>query len=155
MKIRSLAIWPLTQTAPASAPTLREHQLALGLFSDGTLIDQESVRLTEATQQVESLLGRPCPDFVLPNLGDWAYSKVQLSDKDNAQIGERIHDFDDTLVRGMLWQQMWENVRDLRSPINEYGETLLANIVEEKNPRVLLAVLDRLNSVISYYYMFR
>ena len=144
----------LTQTAPASAPTLREHQLALGLFSDGTLIDQESVRLTEATQQVESLLGRPCPDFVLPNLGDWAYSKVQLSDKDNAQIGERIHDFDDTLVRGMLWQQMWENVRDLRSPINEYGETLLANIVEEKNPRVLLAVLDRLNSVISYYYMF-
>jgi aminopeptidase N len=144
----------LTQSAPVTAPTLREHQLAIGLFSGGALIDQESIRVTGETQQVEDLLGKPCPDFVLPNLGDWAYSKVQLSDKDHAQIGQTLHDFDDPLVRGMLWQLMWESVRDLRSPINDYGDTLLENVVEEKNPRVLLAVLDRLGSVISYYYMF-
>ena len=144
----------LTQSAPDDAPTLREHQLALGLYSGDELVAQERVGLTGATTRVDTLLDEPCPEFVFPNQGDWAYAKMRLAEKDYAQLAVKLHNFDDPLDRAMLWRALWEGVRDLRMPITDYSEILLANIAQEKSPSLLLGVFNNLDSVISYYYSF-
>ena len=144
----------LTQSAPDDAPTLREHQLALGLYSGDVLVAQERVGLTGATTRVDTLLDEPCPEFVFPNQGDWAYAKIRLAEKDYEQLAVKLHNFDDPLNRAMLWRALWEGVRDLRMPITDYSKILLANIAQEKNPSLLLGVFNNLDAVISYYYSF-
>ncbi len=54
---------------------------------------------------------------------------------------------DDPLLRTMLWQSLWDGVRDGKLPLNEFIETALANAPAEKDYTLLGDVLGKVRRV--------
>jgi aminopeptidase N len=58
------------------------------------------------------LVGAACPDLVYPNYEDWGFVKVQLDKRSFDTARASLAGVDDPLLRAMLWQSLWDGVRD-------------------------------------------
>ena len=145
----------LKQSAPPrEEPIMREHRIQIALYSDGQVSDIDTVTLNGSSLVVEAMTGRPCPDFVYPNHDDHAYIKVMLPDKEFSLLTTGINNFQDHLVRAMLWRNLWEAVRDARMPLSTYANIVLDNITSESNTNVLRRVFGTVDNIYDYYYKF-
>jgi aminopeptidase N len=132
----------LQQSAPSAAlPTLREQRVQVGAFKlDGgklALGKNVAVTYSGATTKVPELVGSACPDLVYPNYQDWGFAKVQLDKRSFATAQGNLSKVDDPLLRSMLWQSLWDGVRDGQLPLNEFITTALANASGEKDYTLL------------------
>ena len=141
----------LQQSAPSAAlPTLREQRVQVATFKvvDGKMVLGKNVPVTYngPTTRVPALVGSACPDLVYPNYQDWGFAKVQLDKRSFATAKASLAKVDDPLLRSMLWQSLWDGVRDGQLPLNEFIKTALANASAEKDYTLLANVLDMINS---------
>ncbi|MCE9686932.1 aminopeptidase N [Shewanella sp. AS16] len=126
----------LVQT-PASAelPTLREQKVQVALFSQGRreLQKQTSVAVTYKGQrtQVSELVGQACPALVYPNYQDWGYVKVELDAQSFETARQNLSKVVDPLLRSMLWQSLWDSVRDGKLGLDQYLSTVIVNAPQE------------------------
>ena len=137
-----ISAFTLRQSAPGKAmPTLREQRVQIGLFNLNAqglgLSKNLAVTYAGATTAVPELKGAACPDLVYPNYQDWGYAKVQLDKKSFATAQASLSKVDDPLLRSMLWQSLWDGVRDAKLPLNEFLKTVLANAPAEKDYTLL------------------
>ena len=131
----------LLQSAPAQLPTLREQRVQVALFN----LSQQKVvpgKVAAVTYQgaetaVPELVGAACPDLVYPNYQDWGFVKVALDKKSFATARTALGKVDDPLLRAMLWQSLWDSVRDGQLPLNAFLDTVLANAPGEKDYTLL------------------
>jgi aminopeptidase N len=140
----------LQQSAPSAAlPTLREQRVQVGAFKlDGgklALGKNVAVTYSGATTKVPELVGSACPDLVYPNYQDWGFAKVQLDKRSFATAQGNLSKVDDPLLRSMLWQSLWDGVRDGQLPLNEFITTALANASGEKDYTLLGNVLGMIS----------
>ena len=138
------------QSAPSAAlPTLREQRVQVATFKldGGKLALAKNVAITYAgaATKVPALVGSACPDLVYPNYQDWGFAKVQLDKRSFATAQGSLSKVDDPLLRSMLWQSMWDGVRDGNLPLNEFIKTALANAGAEKDYTLLGKVLEKIS----------
>ncbi len=141
----------LQQSAPSAAlPTLREQRVQVATFNvtGGKLVLGKNVPVTYdgASTRVPALVGSACPDLVYPNYQDWGFAKVQLDKRSFATAGASLAKVDDPLLRSMLWQSLWDGVRDGQLPLNEFITTALANASAEKDYTLLANVHGMISS---------
>jgi aminopeptidase N len=145
----------LQQSAPSKAlPTLREQRVQVATFKveGDKLVPLQNVPVTYAgaTTRVPALLGTACPDLVYPNYQDWGFVKVQLDKRSFETARASLAKVDDALLRTMLWQSLWDGVRDGKLPLNEFIKTALANAPQEKDYTLLGDVLGKVSMAAHY-----
>ena len=151
-KIRNFT---LAQTAPSKElPTLREQRVQIGAFKiDGgklTLVKNVPVTYTGAKTAVPDMNGTACPDLVYPNYQDWGYAKVKLDGRSFATARTSLAKVDDPLLRAMLWQSLWDGVRDAEMPLNDFLTVALNNAPLEKDYTLLGDVLGKVSESKAY-----
>ena len=153
-KAGKITAFALRQTAPQAHPVLREQRVQVALFGakGKTLALDRNVAVTYngAVTDVPALKGAACPDLVYPNYQDWGFVKVQLDERSAATARENISKVADPLLRTMLWQSMWDGVRDGGLPLNVFLQTALNNAPRETDYALLGNVLDKLRAGHAY-----
>jgi aminopeptidase N len=144
-----IAGFSLDQSAPGKAfPTLREQRVQIAAFRlDGKEYKLErnvAVTYKGAKTAVPGMNGARCPDLVYPNYGDWGFVKVQLDPRSFDSARNHLAAVDDPLLRAMLWQGLWDGVRDGKLPLNDFLATALNNAPQEKDYTLLGDVLGKI-----------
>ena len=143
----------IIQTAPPSWPTLRTHrtQLALHDFSNGNVVTRLiPVTYSGTRTEVAAASGESCPDFIYANHGDWDYVRVDFDADALSTLRNHLNDFDDPLVRSMLWQGVYEMVLYQRLAPTEFIDFTLANVAGEGDEDVVRLALGAMQKAWSY-----
>ncbi len=144
----------ILQTADSSQPTLREQKVQIALFKSKNpgfnLIKKVAVVYQGESTVVDELIGASCPDLVYPNYQDWAFVKVNLDKRSFATTKDYLAQIQDPLLRSMLWQSLWDSVRDGKLALNEYLQVALANAPLEQDYTTLGQVLGQISSAKVY-----
>lgn len=144
----------INQTAPEDWPTLRNQRVQVGLFNikSNKMTFTKSIPVTYRGAQtaVKEAIGQQCPDVVYPNYQDWGFVKVVLDDKSVKHLKHHINDFAEVKTRLMMWQSLWDAVRDAKLPITEYIDFALANIPAEKDNNLINKVSRSLTATVAY-----
>ncbi len=141
------------QSAPSSWPTLRTHRTQLGFYDleDGHVsVRRLPVTYSGARTEVAAALGESCPDIVYANHGDWDFVRIDFDAEVLAALRDRLNDFDDPLVRSMLWQGIFEMVLYQRLSPTEFIDFALANIDGENVDEVARLALNTMQNAWSY-----
>ncbi|WP_229503772.1 aminopeptidase N [Massilia putida] len=143
-----VAGFTLDQTAPSKAlPTLREQRVQVAAFrldgKDYKLERNVAVTYKGAKTPVPAMNGAACPDLVYPNYDDWGFVKVRLDQRSFDSARSHLAAVDDPLLRAMLWQSLWDGVRDGKLPLNDFLSTALNNVPQEKDYTLLGDVLGK------------
>jgi len=143
-----IAGFTLDQSAASRAfATLREQRVQVAAFRlDGKEYKLErniAVTYKGAKTAVPGMNGAACPDLVYPNYGDWGFVKVQLDPRSFDSARSHLAAVDDPLLRAMLWQSLWDGVRDGKLPLNDFLATALNNAPQEKDYTLLGDVLGK------------
>ncbi|PHR83543.1 MAG: aminopeptidase N [Colwellia sp.] len=149
-----ISSFQLLQTANASQPTLREQKVQIALFKANNpgfnLTKKISIIYQGKSTQVNALVGDACPDLVYPNYQDWAFVKVNLDARSFTTTQHNLAQIQDPLLRSMLWQSLWDSVRDGKLPLNEYLHVALANAPLEQDYTTLEQILRQISSANIY-----
>jgi aminopeptidase N len=150
-----IAAFTLRQSASNPAlPTLREQRVQVATFrreGEQLQLDRNvAVTYKGAQTPIPALVGAPCPDLVYPNYQDWGYAKVQLDARSFATATAHLSGAADPLLRTMLWQSLWDGVRDARFPLDAFIQAGLTNAPAEKDYALLGDVLDKLGKSKNY-----
>lgn len=149
-----VSAFELLQTADISQPTLREQKVQIALFQANkpgfSLSKMVSVIYQGETTLVKELIGSQCPDLVYPNYQDWAFVKVNLDARSLNTTKRYLAQIEKPLLRSMLWQSLWDSVRDGKLPLNEYLDVALANAPLEQDYTLLGQILAQLSSAKVY-----
>ncbi|WP_428848506.1 aminopeptidase N [Shewanella marinintestina] len=145
----------LKQTAPnAEQPTLREQKVLVGLFTKGRRQLHHNISVpviySGAKTHVKQLIGLHCPDLVYPNYQDWGYVKVSLDPKSFKTAQTELTRVQDPLLRSMLWQSLWDSVKNGNLTLNDYMGTVLINLPTEQDEIILNQVLASLSQARIY-----
>jgi aminopeptidase N len=145
----------LLQTAPKAHPTLRPHRLRIGLFDvDGkSLVRRQSVELDVqgASTPVPQLAGEQAPDLILLNDGDLTYTKIALDERSLATIRTHLAGLDEPEARAILWEALWDMVRDGELRTAEYLKISLANMDVETDAAIMGSLIARMSTAIHVY----
>jgi len=134
----------LQQSASAQYPVLREQRVQLALMGKQMKVDKVvAVTYKGAATEVPELKGVACPDLVYPNYQDWGFVKAKLDQRSFASARKSLSKVEDPLLRTMLWQSMWDGVRDGELPLNDFLQTVLNNAPAEKDYVLLGDVLGK------------
>jgi aminopeptidase N len=146
-KAGKISAFRLKQDAPAAFPTLREQRVqvaALRLDGGQYRVDRKvAITYKGASTAVPAMVGSPCPDLVYPNYEDWGFVKVQLDGRSFDSARAHLAGVPEPLLRAMLWQSLWDGVRDAKLPLNDFIATVLANAPQEKDYTLLGDVLGK------------
>jgi len=150
-----IANFALGQSAPSKElPTLREQRVQVAAFKlDGgklSLIKNEPVTYKGARTAVPALNGAACPDLVYPNYQDWGFAKVQLDKRSFETARSSLSQVEDPLLRAMLWQSLWDGVRDAKLPLDEFIKVALNNAPQEKDYTLLGDVVGKIVAAKGY-----
>jgi aminopeptidase N len=147
----------LIQTAPADYPILRDHrvQIAFLHWPDEAAQPEKTVipvTLSGERTEVSAAAGIACPDVIYPNYMDWGFVKVQLDAVTLSRIGENLPRIDDPLLRSMLWQSLWEMVRDATLGLDAYLDTVFEALPGETNEKVAAQIGETLETSLGYLW---
>jgi aminopeptidase N len=146
-----ISSFTLQQSAPSAAlPTLREQRVQVATFtmSGDKMVLGKNVAVTYsgAATKVPALVGSACPDLVYPNYQDWGFVKIALDARSLATTRAHLAKVDDPLLRAMLWQSLWDGVRDGKTSLLTFIDTALQNAPTEKDYTLLGDVLGKVRS---------
>ena len=152
-----ISAFTLEQSAPKNYPTLREQRVQVGLYNyqqqTMALTDKIAVTYRGKSTRVTDAIGKTCPDLVYPNEGDWGYIKVNLDSQSLAAVKQHINALDNATMRIMLWQSLFDSVRDAKLSAAEFVDFALANIRGEKDYNVSRKIASSLTSSLHYLDM--
>jgi aminopeptidase N len=149
-----IASFSLDQSATKLLPTLREQRVQVASFRmDGKQLKLDknvAIIYKGAKTAVPAMVGAACPDLVYPNFEDWGFVKVQLDKRSFDTARASLAGVDDPLLRAMLWQSLWDGVRDAKLPLNEFITAALNNAPQEKDYTLLGDVLGKVGDAEDY-----
>jgi len=144
----------IEQTAPKANPVWRSQRVQLGLY--GVQNDQISlitllpVKYQGQHTKIRATEGLSCPAFVYPNVADWGYVKINIDKKSRQTLEQHISQFDASL-RKMLWQNLWDDVEDVKLSLTDYVSYVQKNISSETDFQLVGSILTKLQTA-SYYF---
>ncbi len=145
----------IEQTAVAEHPVLRNHRLAVGLYSEGpeglTRTARVELDVAGARTEVPDLVGHPAADLVLVNDDDLTYAKLRLDDRSLATLRGRIGTMTDPLARALCWSAAWDMTRDAELPARDWVELVLSGIGGETEMSVVQSLLARVQTALNSF----
>ena len=149
------ASFAIEQTAVAEHPVLRNHRLAVGLYSEGpdglTRTRRVELDVAGASTEVPELVGHPAADLVLVNDDDLTYAKLRLDERSLATLRSRIGAIPDPLARALCWSAAWDMTRDAELPAREWVQLVLAGVDTETEISVVQSLLARVQTALTSY----
>ncbi|GAA3165603.1 aminopeptidase N [Blastococcus jejuensis] len=149
------ASFTIEQTAVAEHPVLRNHRLAVGLYSEGpeglTRTHRVELDVAGAATEVTELVGHPAADLVLVNDDDLTYAKLRLDERSLATLRTRIGNMPDPLARALCWSAAWDMTRDAELPAREWVQLVLSGVDSESEISVVQSLLARVQSALNSY----
>src|SRR3954468_1028904 len=149
------ASFAIEQTAVAEHPVLRNHRLAVGLYSEGpdglSRAHRVELDVAGASTEVPELVGHPAADLVLVNDDDLTYAKLRLDERSLATLRARIGAMTDPLARALCWSAAWDMTRDAELPAREWVQLVLAGIGAETEISVVQSLLARVQTALNSY----
>lgn len=133
-RIKKLGI---QQSVASGKNVERMHRLKVGLYD---LVGEKlilrkavSVRVEDEKTDVKELVGEVAPSLVYVNTEDHAYAKVLLDDESRAGVLKSIAKVEDPHLRIMLWEALWDDVREGDFKATEFMDLVLKTLGFEKN----------------------
>jgi aminopeptidase N len=149
------ASFAIEQTAVDAHPVLRNHRLAVGLYSDGpdglTRSSRVELDVAGARTEVPDLVGHPAADLVLVNDDDLTYAKLRLDARSLTTLRSRIGDLPDSLARALCWSAAWDMTRDAELPAREWVQLVLAGVGAETESSVVQSLLARVQTALASF----
>ena len=93
----------------------------------------------------------PRPDLVFPNHNDHGYTKVALDAESLAFVRENLERIDDPLLRQLLWQSLWNMVRDQQLKSTDYLALVRERILREPRIEMVEVVLGQALTALTRY----
>ncbi len=153
-KKRQITNMTLLQSAPESHPTLRSQRIQVSMFK----VVKKKIKLgkvipltyTGKETRIKQAIGYRCPDAVFPNYQDWGFVKVELDERTFATLRKQINNFSSVNLRLMLWQSLWEGVRDAKFSAIDYVDFTFKKIVLETDTSIINNVSSNLMIALGY-----
>jgi aminopeptidase N len=150
----------LRQKAPSDNQTIREHRTKVAFFNynkNDKLSVSGEYALTYSGNKTTfpELTGKTCPKFVYSNYQDYDYVKVLLDETSLGFVKKNINNVVDNFTRAMLWQSLWDMVRDGDLKLTTYIDLAVTNLIEERNLDVLNGQNRNLSSSMKYLNRFK
>ncbi len=92
---------------------------------------------------VEGAAGRPLPDFIYPNEGDYGYGLFLPDDRSAAYLLEAVGGLEPDLLRALVWGSLWELVREARLPPARFTERVIEEFPGERDEQISAFLLSR------------
>jgi aminopeptidase N len=137
-KISAAAI---RQTAPESHPVLRPHTLDVGLYGNGTA-ETVRVRIDGERTELPELVGRPAPEFLLLNDGDFSYAKIRFDERSLAALPSMLPELS-PINRGMVWAQLLQAIGDAAFPPADHLALVSDMVGSETELSIITEVLEQ------------
>ena len=118
--------------------------------ADGRM-DRFPVEMTGATFEVTAARGRPAPDFVFANDGDYGYALVLPDARSVAWLEQHIAVVRDDLLRAMLWGAVWDLVREARLSPERFIAMALREIPRETDEQLVGSLIGRVGTALTRY----
>ncbi len=110
------------------------------------------VELLDTVTEVSSAAGKPAPDFVFANAGDYGYFLTLLDSASvHALEGGALGRVKDDLLRAMLWGALWDQVRESRMEPERFARMALEELASEEDEQIVPVVLARLDRAVRAY----
>ncbi|MBK9294855.1 MAG: aminopeptidase N [Oligoflexia bacterium] len=107
------------------------------------LINNSQVALTDlASIKVGNV---ECPDFVFPNYNDYGYFKINLDLTTLSNIKKHVLKIEDSFLRVMVFNTMWQMVRDQNISLYEYLTFAKNNLSKEEDFKIINLVTKQLS----------
>ncbi|MCP4412220.1 MAG: aminopeptidase N [Gammaproteobacteria bacterium] len=139
----------IIQTAPENFSVMREQLLQVALYAkiEGQIkaTTISAVSIQDEITEIKSFVGQPCPLLVYPNYGNWGYVNVELDQHTLQMLTNNIIQIDEPLARAMFWHALWQQVVDLKLPLNQYLDQLFNYLAAETDTKVISALLSNLS----------
>ncbi|MFN8585212.1 MAG: aminopeptidase N [Dehalococcoidia bacterium] len=151
---RKIGRLTVTQMAPEEYPTIRPHRLDVALVrNDGDVarIDEVPVHLDGGEVEVAEAAGRALPDFVFPNHNDHGFVKVALDARSLEYAQQHLDRIEDSLLRQLIWQALWNMVRDQQLKSTEYLRLIAAQIGSEPSHELIETILANAQGTIARF----
>lgn len=130
---------------------LRPHKTQIALYklnshqkAELRAKDVVEIVYSGAETNVDSLVGKECPEFVYPNHMDYDYAKVELDPVSLEFAKKNLSHFDSTMLRKVIWNNFWSLVLDGKVSPTEMISQFLADGASEKDPDILNSLLDKI-----------
>ncbi|HEU4648300.1 MAG TPA: M1 family aminopeptidase [Gemmatimonadales bacterium] len=113
-----------------------------------------SVELTGNRTEVTLAHGRPAPDLVFANAGDYGYFQLLLDSTTVQTLEQRgLAWIGDPLLRAMIWGTLWDQVRSSRMEPARFISLALRELPGESDEQVVPFVLRRLGRAVGAYLL--
>ncbi len=141
----------LRQTAPDAYPVLRPHRVDVAVTDRSGHTTVLPATIDGVTASVADAAGLALPAFVYPNHGDHGYVKVALDPTSVRYAEERLGDLEDPLLRQLVWESLWEMVRDAQLPSTTYLSLVAAHLPGEESMPIVQMVTATVTATIARY----
>lgn len=134
-------------TTPSAGAKFRPQSVDVGLFKleNGKLQTLQSLRAEITGPETELSGNWKCPSFVYPNFNDYGYLAVNLDPQSLKFARANLMAINDTHLRQMVWDDLWQMVRSGNMPLREY----VSIVNEQFNKETDMLILNSLTSTVS------
>jgi aminopeptidase N len=109
------------------------------------------VPLRGARVTLAAMNGMPAPDLVFANAGDYGYGQFLLDDTSRARLLARPDEVREPLLRSLVFDALWESVREAELAPREYIEFVLRVAPRETDPVTVSTLLARAAVAFRYF----
>ncbi len=149
-----IASLSLEQSASEAYPTLRPHTLEVALIREeagAITIDSVPATIEGERAEVTGAIGRPAPAMTFPNHLDHGFIKVALDEPSIEFVREHLERVEDPLLRILIWQTLWNMVRDQQLSSLDFLDLAGAKVAQERDHELVETVLSQMAGAISRF----
>lgn len=125
----------------------------LAVYGDGSL-HQRDMTLRGVRTRLPALGAAPGAtpvEFAFANAGDYGYGRFLLDERSRATVLARPQIVEDPLLRALVFDALWESVRDAELAPLEYLDFVMRVAPVERDPVTLATLLARAQVAVSSY----
>ncbi len=119
-------------------------------YADGRM-ERLPVEMSTSRLEVMAARGRPAPDFVFANDGDYGYAIVLPDSNSVAWLEGHVGSVKDDFLRAMLWGALWDLVRDARLAPERFVAMALREIPAEADEQLVGSLVSRVSTALTRY----
>ncbi len=127
----------LEQSHKPEYPVIRPHSTQVALFNiknnSPVLTETHKISFSGKKIKMDWVTGKPCPDIVYPNYGDYAYFKSSLNQNSINNLVKYLPKEKDSHLRDMYLKTLWEMVRDGELGTYTFARVYKDNLKSENN----------------------
>ncbi|MBM0207131.1 aminopeptidase N [Micromonospora sp. STR1s_5] len=135
----SCASVAISQSAPATYPTLRPHRIGLGWFDEGGAWQRTELEVTGEVTPVPQLTGVRGRGLLL-NEGDLTFAKIRMDERTRAELPALLAEQPDPLARALRWNSAWDATRDGEWPALEFVELAAAALPADPDVTIVESI---------------